>query len=61
MNKKSHFLLAACGPDELAREDQVEMVIRGRFTRALLEMFSRASPDQIMYADILDRLPLIRE
>ncbi|PSR72647.1 hypothetical protein PHLCEN_2v11482 [Hermanssonia centrifuga] len=51
----SHVLLAACGMDELAWEEQG----RGCFTRALLETLSSRGfdPRSLTYADLITRLP----
>ena len=46
---ESHVLLAACGAQELAIEDQG----RGVFTQALLFLLTSVSPDNIRYCDVL--------
>lgn len=55
----SHILLAACGSNELAKEDSG----RGRFTSSLLALLRRVSPEDLHYADILGHpmLPIIHE
>ncbi|KAH7923100.1 hypothetical protein BV22DRAFT_1130887 [Leucogyrophana mollusca] len=49
----SHVLLAACGADELAREENG----RGVFTLALIEALKRFGADKLTYAELLQRLP----
>jgi hypothetical protein len=49
---QSHVLLAACGAQELALEDQG----RGVFTHALLFLLTRIGADQIRYRDVLERI-----
>ena len=56
---RSHVLLAACGGNETAREDRVLM--RGDFTKALLETLRTVSVDKITYADLIQRIPQLPE
>jgi hypothetical protein len=56
---KSHIVLAACSPSGLAWEDKKAQGAHGRFTTALLKLLRTVHPDQITYADILSKIPLI--
>jgi Caspase domain len=50
---KSHILLAACGRNELAYEEQGN----GVFTNALLKLLSTIGAQNVTYANLLQRLP----
>ena len=50
---QSHVLLAACGAEEMAREQGG----RGTFTKALLDTLVTVGPDKITYAHLIQRIP----
>jgi hypothetical protein len=54
---KSHILLAACGAEERAYEDQG----KGVFTAALLKLLYEVGTQNVTYANLLQRLPRLTE
>ncbi len=54
---RSHVLLAACAPQEKAREDNG----RGAFTQALLKTLRSLGTERLSYSDLVARLPRLEE
>jgi hypothetical protein len=52
---RSHVLLAACGADEEAKEENG----RGYFTKRLLDTLEAVGADKVTYADLIQRIPSI--
>jgi hypothetical protein len=52
---ESHILLAACGEEESAIEENG----RGVFTKALLHVLESFGADNLTYQDVLHRLPIL--
>ena len=59
INLNSYILLTACSSSGLAWEDRNAQGSHGRFTTALLELFRAVPPDQISYADVVNKIPRI--
>ncbi|PVF99210.1 hypothetical protein CPB86DRAFT_814161 [Serendipita vermifera] len=52
---RSHVLLAACGAEESAKEEEG----RGNFTKALLDTLVAFGADEMTYVDLIQRIPCI--
>lgn len=50
---KSHVLLAACGAEENAKEENG----RGYFTEALIKTLGVVDTDKVTYTDLINQIP----
>ena len=55
----SHVLLAACSSEESAIERKIEQRNRGLFTQSLLETLRTSEINNLTYAGLLQRIPLL--
>jgi hypothetical protein len=51
----SHVLLAACGAEEAAKEEEG----RGNFTKGLLDTLVAFGADEMTYVDLIQRMPCL--